>query len=105
MTKPVFLDPTGRRGRWTLSSFLAFMLILFAAAAIFAVTIVEVPIPGPLLLRFEQSRLHALADRIGVAGRRAARALGASWLPARPASGGAPRQIISAFYVPWDDES
>jgi peptidoglycan/xylan/chitin deacetylase (PgdA/CDA1 family)/spore germination protein YaaH len=105
MNKPIFLDPTGRRGRWTLSSFLALLLIIVAAGTIFAVTIVDVPIPGPLPLRIEQARLHAIADRIGIAGRRAARALGARWLPAHPAAGAPHRQMISAFYVPWDDES
>ncbi|MDB5669473.1 MAG: polysaccharide deacetylase [Alphaproteobacteria bacterium] len=105
MSKPIFLDPTGRRGRWTMSSFLAVLLLIAAAVTVLAVTIVNVPIPGPLPLRMEQTRLHALADRIGVAGRRAAHALGARWLPAHAAAGGVKSQTISAFYVPWDDES
>ena len=109
MTKPVFLDPTGRRGRWTWSSLAALILLILGAAAVFAFTIADVPIPGPLPLRMEQVRLHALADSMGRVGRhfgrRAARALGATWLPARPAHGAHGAQLVAGFYVPWDDAS
>jgi len=109
LTKPVFLDPTGRRGRWTWSSLAALVLIVLGAGALFAFTIADVPIPGPLPLRMEQAQLHALADSMGRAGRhlgrRAARALGATWVPAAPAHGAHGRQIVTGFYVPWDDAS
>ena len=62
MSKPVFHDPSGSRGRWTRSSLLLLLLLVFAAAAVFAMTIVDVPIPGPLPVRMEQAKLHALAE-------------------------------------------
>ncbi|HMG46467.1 MAG TPA: polysaccharide deacetylase family protein [Allosphingosinicella sp.] len=105
MTKPVFLDPTGRRGRWTGRSLAALALLALAAIAVLALTIIDVPIPGPLPLRMEQSRLHALVDRLGAVGHRAAAAIGKAWLPAAPARGGGGRQIVAGFYVPWDDAS
>src|SRR4051812_40349721 len=93
VAKPVFLDPTGRRGRWTGRSLTALVLLALAAAAVLAFTIVEVPIPGPLPLRMEQARLHGLADRIAGAGGRAARAVfGRPWLPPSPAHGATGRQ-------------
>jgi cellulose synthase/poly-beta-1,6-N-acetylglucosamine synthase-like glycosyltransferase/peptidoglycan/xylan/chitin deacetylase (PgdA/CDA1 family)/spore germination protein YaaH len=105
MTKPVFLDPTGRRGRWTGRSLAALALLAVTAVAVLALTIVDVPIPGPLPLRMEQSRLHALVDRLGAVGHRAAAAIGKAWLPAAPARGGGGRQLVAGFYVPWDEAS
>jgi cellulose synthase/poly-beta-1,6-N-acetylglucosamine synthase-like glycosyltransferase/peptidoglycan/xylan/chitin deacetylase (PgdA/CDA1 family)/spore germination protein YaaH len=105
VTKPVFLDPTGRRGRWTGRSLAALVLLAFAACAVLALTIIDVPIPGPLPLRMEQSRLHALVDRLGAVGHRAAAAIGKAWLPAAAARGGTGRQTIAGFYVPWDEGS
>jgi cellulose synthase/poly-beta-1,6-N-acetylglucosamine synthase-like glycosyltransferase/peptidoglycan/xylan/chitin deacetylase (PgdA/CDA1 family)/spore germination protein YaaH len=107
MTKPVFLDPSGRRGRWTRSSLLLFALLLAAVAGVFALTIIDVPIPGPLPLRMEQAKLHALAEKIGIARARPKRGLyGGNWLPAAPARDARPgRPTVSAFYVPWDPMS
>src|SRR5690348_11934422 len=65
MHKPVFHDPTGRRGRWTGWSFAALVLLVVAAVSVLAFTIFEIPVPPPLPLRMEQARLHALAERIG----------------------------------------
>ena len=70
MSKPVFHDPSGRRGRWTRSSILLLVLLVFGAAAVFALTIVEVPIPGPLPVRMEQAKLHAFAERLGIVKRK-----------------------------------
>ncbi|HEY0412852.1 MAG TPA: glycosyltransferase [Allosphingosinicella sp.] len=108
MTIPIFLDPSGRRGRRARSSVVALLLLLFGAAAVFATTIIEVPIPGPLPLRMEQARLHAFAVRIGIARRRAPRRglYGGTWLPAAPAKGAHQgRPAVSGFYVPWDETS
>jgi cellulose synthase/poly-beta-1,6-N-acetylglucosamine synthase-like glycosyltransferase/peptidoglycan/xylan/chitin deacetylase (PgdA/CDA1 family)/spore germination protein YaaH len=106
VAKPIFLDPTGRRGRWTGRSLAVLVLLALTAAAVLAFTIVEVPIPAPLPLRMEQARLHGLVDRIAGAGGRAARAVfGRRWLPPSPKHGATGRQVISAFYVPWDEAS
>ena len=107
MTKPVFLDPSGRRGRWTLSSLLMMLLLIVATAAVFALTIVEVPIPGPLPLDMGRARLHALAERIGLARHHDHHVRGDGiWLPAAAARGAhAGRQFVSGFYAPWDDAS
>jgi cellulose synthase/poly-beta-1,6-N-acetylglucosamine synthase-like glycosyltransferase/peptidoglycan/xylan/chitin deacetylase (PgdA/CDA1 family)/spore germination protein YaaH len=106
MAKPIFLDPTGRRGRWTGRSLAALLLTVVAAAAVLALTIVDVPVPGPLPLDMQHSRLHSLADRIGDVGRRAAAVLGRAWLPRAPAHGATgARQLVTGFYVPWDESS
>jgi peptidoglycan-N-acetylglucosamine deacetylase len=107
MTKPVFLDPSGRRGRWTGSSLAMLVLLIVAVAAIFAVTIVDVPIPGPLPLKMGGAKLHALAERIGLVRQRPHRIdRDGNWLPAAaPLAARPSRQIVSAFYAPWDDTS
>src|SRR5439155_22455028 len=66
MSKPVFHDPSGRRGRRTRSSMLLLLLLVLAVAAVFAMTIVDVPIPGPLPVQMEQAKLHAFAERLGI---------------------------------------
>jgi cellulose synthase/poly-beta-1,6-N-acetylglucosamine synthase-like glycosyltransferase/peptidoglycan/xylan/chitin deacetylase (PgdA/CDA1 family)/spore germination protein YaaH len=82
------------------------ILFVLTATAVLAFTIVEVPIPEPLPLRMEQARLHGLVDRIAGAGGRAARAVfGRRWLPPSPKHGATGRQVVSAFYVPWDEAS
>lgn len=103
MAKPIFLDPTGRRGRWTGRSLAALILLVLTAAAVLAFTIIEVPIPEPLPLRMDQAH-HGLIDRIAGAGRRVAAALGHRWLPPSP-RGASGRQVVSAFYVPWEEAS
>lgn len=105
MAKPIFLDPSGRRGRWTGRSLAALLLVAAAALAVLALTIVDVPVPGPLPVDMQQTRLHSLAERIGAIGRRAAAVLGRTWLPRTPAHGGAGRQLVTGFYVPWDESS
>ena len=104
MAKPVFLDPTGRRGRWTGRSLIALILLVLTATAVLAFTIIEVPVPQPLPLPNEQAH-HGLIDRLAGAGRRVAEAaLGHRWLPPSP-RGTSGRQVVSAFYVPWEEAS
>ena len=104
VAKPIFLDPTGRRGRWTGRSLAALILLVLTATAVLAFTIIEVPIPAPLPLRMDQAH-HGLIDRIAGAGRRVAEAtFGHRWLPPSP-RGATGRQVVSAFYVPWDEAS
>jgi cellulose synthase/poly-beta-1,6-N-acetylglucosamine synthase-like glycosyltransferase/peptidoglycan/xylan/chitin deacetylase (PgdA/CDA1 family)/spore germination protein YaaH len=106
MPNPVFHDPSGRRGRWTASSLALMVLLVLATATLFAATIINVPIPSPLPMRFEGSGLHALAERIGLAHHKKAIANAGSWLPAGPAKGATvARQRIAGFYVPWEESS
>src|SRR4051812_38445835 len=106
MSRPVFHDPSGRRGRRTRSSVLVLVLLVVAAAAVFAMTIVDVPIPGPLPVRMEQAKLHAFAERLGIVRHKGLKRAfyGSPWLPPAPARGAHDgRPTVSAFYVPWDD--
>ncbi len=104
MHRPVFHDPTGRRGRWTGWSLAFLILLIVAAVAVLAFTIFEMPVPPPLPLQTAQARLHALAERNG-AQHRGLRLFGHDWLPKHalaPANG---HQLVAGFYVPWDDTS
>jgi cellulose synthase/poly-beta-1,6-N-acetylglucosamine synthase-like glycosyltransferase/peptidoglycan/xylan/chitin deacetylase (PgdA/CDA1 family)/spore germination protein YaaH len=106
MANPIFHDPSGRRGRWTASSLALVGLLVVATAALFATTIVNVPIPNPLPMRFQGTGLHALAERIGLAHRHGHGARDGSWLPVAPAKGArVGRQRIAGFYVPWEESS
>ena len=48
MKRPIFFDASGRRNRWTMRGFFALTLVVILAVIAFAMTVVEVPIPGPL---------------------------------------------------------
>src|SRR3954471_8563362 len=89
MSDPIFLDPSGRRGRRARGTLVGLLLVLFAAAAVFAATIVDVPLPGPLPIPLSRTKLHAFAERIGLARHRPVRRslYGGTWLPAAPARG------------------
>jgi cellulose synthase/poly-beta-1,6-N-acetylglucosamine synthase-like glycosyltransferase/peptidoglycan/xylan/chitin deacetylase (PgdA/CDA1 family)/spore germination protein YaaH len=105
MAQPVFHDPSGRRGRWTASSLALMVLLVLTTAGLFAMTIVNVPIPSPLPVRFESGDLHAFAERIGLAKHKHA-AKDGSWLPQAPVKGGnSGRQRVAGFYVPWEESS
>jgi cellulose synthase/poly-beta-1,6-N-acetylglucosamine synthase-like glycosyltransferase/spore germination protein YaaH/peptidoglycan/xylan/chitin deacetylase (PgdA/CDA1 family) len=106
MPKPIFHDPSGRRGRWTASSLALMILLVVATAGLFAMTIVNVPIPNPLPMRFDNGGLHALAEKIGLAHRHRHAAQDGSWLPLAPPKAIHPgRQRIAGFYVPWEESS
>jgi len=109
MEAPVFYDPSGKRGIWSLRLLWAFIIIVALAAIGFAATILNVPAPNPLKLGIEREQPRSLNAQVahlrhGVAGRvRSVKA----WLPggkpaAMPAAG---RQVTVGFYVPWDDAS
>ena len=104
MHKPIFHDPTGRRGRWTGWSVAFLVLLVLAAATALGFTIFEMPVPPPLPLRMEQARLHALAERIA-APHRHFRLIHHDWLPKHALTPRNGRQLVTGFYVPWDDTS
>jgi cellulose synthase/poly-beta-1,6-N-acetylglucosamine synthase-like glycosyltransferase/peptidoglycan/xylan/chitin deacetylase (PgdA/CDA1 family)/spore germination protein YaaH len=106
MTRPVFHDPTGRRGRWTGWSLAFLVLLVVGAVSALAFTIVDMPVPPPLPFRMEQARLHALAERIGAAQHgNGAHMPGQSWLPKHALAAANGNQLVTGFYVPWDDTS
>lgn len=99
--RPVFFDITGKRNKWTVRAFLAGLVLLFVTATVFAATVVDAPIPGPLALAMERPRPRPLAHQA----QRAAFSI-ARWLPGRmPAHGTPARPVKLGFYVPWDDAS
>ncbi len=104
MHRPVFHDPTGRRGRWTGWSLALLVLLVVAAVSALAFTIFEMPVPPPLPWRSEQARLHSLGDRVG-AQHRGLRLFGHDWLPKHALAAANGHQLVTGFYVPWDDTS
>lgn len=101
MQRPIFYDATGRRNRWTIRGFLAGMILLVLTAAVFATTVINVPIPRPLALSMEHPQPRPLAQKVGktIASIK-------SWLPGGLAHAGRnARQIRVGFYAPWDDPS
>jgi peptidoglycan-N-acetylglucosamine deacetylase len=104
MEQPVFFDASGKRNRWTMRAFLGGLILLLVTAAIFAATVINVPIPAPLAMALERPHPRPLAQQIdrlqnSLANLRA-------WLP-----GGGTKaeqkvnQLKVGFYVPWDDAS
>jgi cellulose synthase/poly-beta-1,6-N-acetylglucosamine synthase-like glycosyltransferase/peptidoglycan/xylan/chitin deacetylase (PgdA/CDA1 family)/spore germination protein YaaH len=104
MDKPIFYDATGGRNRWTLRAFFALLIAVVLAAAGFAMTVVDVPVPGPLSLGTDHAAPRPLDARIGhkaaVLGKQIQR-----WLPHAKPSAASVNQISVGFYVPWDDAS
>jgi peptidoglycan/xylan/chitin deacetylase (PgdA/CDA1 family)/spore germination protein YaaH/GT2 family glycosyltransferase len=112
MTRPVFFDPSGRRDRWTMRLFLTLLLAIVAAAVVFGITLVDVPIPADLLHDMERPRLRPLSEQFAHAGHHAALSFAAinrglrAWLPPRHATAGkAMKPVTLAFYAPWDEAS
>lgn len=111
MNRPVFYDVSGRRNRWTLFGFLALLIGTLLAAAIFAATVIDVPVPAPLALAMEHPLPRPLAQQVahlrGKAGKRLARVGGdlAAWLPVVSTSLHRTHPLSVGFYVPWDDAS
>lgn len=101
MEQPVFFDASGRRNRWTMRGFFAGLLLIALTSAIFAATMINVPVPAPLALSMEHPQPRPLSQQL----HRTMSNL-KSWLP----GGSTPErqrvdQIKVGFYVPWDDAS
>jgi len=112
MIRPIFFDPSGRRDRWTMRLFLALVLLVVASAVVFAITVVDVPVPADLLRYAEHPRARPLVEQISRTGHNAQWQFGAlarnfaASLPrstSRVAHARNPTRI--AFYAPWDDAS
>jgi len=50
MTRPIFFDPTGRRGLWARRSLATGLIAILIAALAFATTLIEVPAGSALAL-------------------------------------------------------
>ena len=111
MENPIFYDPSGRRKRWSVRVVAAILLAVLAAAGVFALTIVDVPVPKPLNLPTEHPQPRPLPAEIAHVGRLirsrvrgVAQALGA-WSPQQSGTAAAVKQTVVGFYAPWDDAS
>ena len=99
MDQPIFFDPTGARRRWTGRGFWSVIWLAVFAAAVFILTLVNVPSKGDLPLAFERAQPAPLSRQISTLRNRLGR-----WLPrGKPAAGAKP--VTMAFYVPWDPSS
>jgi cellulose synthase/poly-beta-1,6-N-acetylglucosamine synthase-like glycosyltransferase/peptidoglycan/xylan/chitin deacetylase (PgdA/CDA1 family)/spore germination protein YaaH len=89
--------------------FLLAILLIVAAAGVFAFTLVNVPVPADLLHDTERPRARPFLEQLfhtRHATERKLAALGSAWLP--PATGraaNAVNPVRMAFYAPWDDSS
>lgn len=99
MDHPVFFDPSGSRRRWTARGFWSVIGLAVLAAAVFVLTLVNVPTGRELPLAFERAQPVPLSRQISTLRYRFDR-----WLPGgKPVGGGKP--VTMAFYVPWDPSS
>lgn len=108
MDKPVFYDASGTRNRWTMRGFFGLLIVTLLAAIVFAMTVVEVPIPTPLSLFDAHQKSPTLAQQVKPFGHALAAISKqvAAWLPrARPGSAAGIDSVSVGFYVPWDDAS
>ncbi len=98
VTKPIFFDPTGRRGTWARRGVAVMILSVVIAAIAFATTLVAVPNSGVLPLPFARRQPMTLEPTAQLKGRRG------QWLPRKAvAQGHTPLTI--AFYTPGNDSA
>jgi peptidoglycan-N-acetylglucosamine deacetylase len=97
MSKPVFFDPSGRRGKVARRSVAALVLAVVLAAIAFATTLVAVPSGSTLALPFAQLRPAVLQPHRP--GKRTD-----AWLP-RKANPSPNTPVTIGFYVPDDEAS
>lgn len=97
MRKPIFFDPTGRRGRWSKRAVAALIVLVLGCAIAFATTLASVSREGDLPLPFAHLRPARFVPTH-------ARQKAHAWLPpqAKPNSNGA---LSIGFYTPDDDAS
>lgn len=98
MTRPIFFDPTGRRGIWARRALAALLLVIIVAALAFATTLFAVPSEGELALPLPQPHAAHLS------GMSRLRHDINKWLPHWPNHKMQAKPLNVGFYVP-DDES
>ena len=97
MQKPIFFDPTGRRGRRAKRVLAVVILLTVLAGLAFAFTLVRVPRGRDLALPIAQPRAAQMRGMPRPHGL-------AAWLPRRRAPAGV-SPLSVGFYVPGDDAS
>ena len=102
MTRPIFFDPTGRRGQWARRLLALGLLAIVLATIAFATTLVEVAPGNPLALPFPH--LAAAPFATTPRGHGSARDWLPRWLGGHPRSAQAAPLAIG-FYVPDDERS
>ncbi|BAI95553.1 glycosyl transferase family 2 [Sphingobium sp. TA15] len=99
MIRPIFFDPTGRRGLWARRLLAGALLLILLAAIAFATTLVAVPSEGDLALPLPQphaARLSGISSlRRGIA----------RWLPRWGGHRAQARPLNVGFYMPGDESS
>ena len=102
---PIFYDPSGQRRKWSQRILLGLIALILLGAVGFGATILNVPAPDPLKLGIERAQPRALNAQVAHLRHSIGRHF-SDWLPGsttRPAP--VRRQLVAAFYVPWDDAS
>lgn len=107
MTRPIFYDPSGSRGRWTSRALGILIAAVVIAAGLFAFTVAQVPAHSPLPLAFERPQPARLRSQINAIGRglRAGTRQVRNWLPSGGKVGKPTAPLTIGFYVPWDPDS
>ncbi|MDI1295173.1 MAG: polysaccharide deacetylase family protein, partial [bacterium] len=94
MTRPIFFDPTGRRGIWARRSVALLLIAIVIAAIAFATTLIAVPSEGDLALPLPQPHAARLSGMSNL-GRDVAR-----WLPRLRGGHSPAKPLTVGFYVP-----
>ncbi|WP_062792056.1 polysaccharide deacetylase family protein, partial [Sphingobium chlorophenolicum] len=99
MSRPIFFDPTGRRGLWARRLLAGGLLLILLAAIAFATTLVAVPSEGDLALPLPQPHAARLSG-ISSLRRDIAR-----WLPHWGRHPTQAKPLNVGFYVPGEESS
>jgi peptidoglycan/xylan/chitin deacetylase (PgdA/CDA1 family)/spore germination protein YaaH/GT2 family glycosyltransferase len=107
MSKPIFFDAGGSRRRWSFRTLFASIAMLFIAAGVFALTILDVPAGQPLPIRYERAYALPLGDQMAALRHRIDRGLRSIGREPLHMSRGRPgaKPLTVGFYVPWDGAS
>ena len=96
---PVFYDPSGKRRRRSIAVLGALLALIVAAAVAFAITVLAVPVGGPLHPIGERNQARPLKQQLARIGHKI------GWLPSGRAHATSADAVTVGFYVPWDPDS
>ena len=103
MAKPVFYDPTGQRRKWSSRTLILFVLVLFGAVTVLAMSVISVAVPRALPVAVERPQPKALRSQLASV-KRFGRSIG-GWLPPPRYAADSVNQFVVGFYTPWDPDS